>query len=253
MSEEYYKIIGPIKVRKNKLFKHIANVLSIANSALGLLAIYFLVTHPGEHRVLVAKVVILAGIFDALDGRFSRMSTEKNPFGNILDSIADGITFGVVPFLAAYSLMSNVPAYIAYPVVSFFLFCAFYRLIRFTISPTKSYFHGAPTPLPTVLIISAYAMAWPTGWIMTTLAFVSAILMISRLPFPSLKGPRDPVEEVAFLIGSIGLAGYVLIPEPWFWFFPKFFFWYVVFYYTYGMFHTAYVKKRLFSKYWEEK
>ncbi len=235
-----------------KLFKYLANISSFLNSILGMIAVYYLLTMPGEHRVLVTKIVVLAEIFDALDGRFSRMSTEPNPIGKILDSLSDGITSGLVPFLVAYSLMSGVPSLIAYLSSGFLLFASFYRLIRFTKAPTKNVFQGVPVTLPAVLFISAYAMAWPTGWYIVILCIVSGLLMMSRLPYTSLKGKRDPVEQTAFLLGSLGLALYVLLPPPWFDIFPPIFFWYVIFYYTYGLIHTVYVKKWFFPKYWED-
>ena len=252
LSEEYYKILGPIKVKKMKLFKHLANLSSFLNSVLGLIAVYYLISMPGEHRILVTKIVIFAEILDALDGRFSRMSTEPNPIGRVLDSISDGVTSGLVPFLAAFSLMGSIPRAFAYLGSGFLLFSAFYRLIRFTRAPTKSLFYGVPVTLPAVLFISAYAMAWPNGWWLFVLCLVSGSLMISTLPYPSLKGNRDPIEQTAFLIGSAGLALYVLVPPPFFNIFPVIFFWYVIFYYTYGLLHALYFKKRFFPKYWKE-
>ena len=115
-----------------------------------------------------AIAIVLAVVFDGLDGRVARMTNTSSAFGKELDSLADVITFGVAPSLLAYlwGVRQIVPS--GYPVIEWrvhhfgavvcflFLICGACRLARFNISvdpqprnpgrPGRKYFVGMPIP-----------------------------------------------------------------------------------------------------------
>lgn len=115
-----------------------------------------------------AIAIILAGVFDGLDGRIARLTNTSSAFGRELDSLADVITFGVAPSLLSYlwGVRQVVPS--GYPIIEgrlqhiggvicfLFLICGACRLARFNISidpqprnpgrPGRKYFVGMPIP-----------------------------------------------------------------------------------------------------------
>ena len=56
---------------------------------------------PGDFR-LAAILLVLAGVFDALDGFVARATNTQSRFGMQLDSIADVMNFGCAPGLLLY-------------------------------------------------------------------------------------------------------------------------------------------------------
>lgn len=112
--------------------------------------------------------IVLAAVFDGLDGRIARLTNTSSAFGRELDSLADVITFGVAPSLLAYlwGVREVVPR--GYPIIEgrvqhfgavicfLFLICGACRLARFNISvdpkprnpgrPGRKYFVGMPIP-----------------------------------------------------------------------------------------------------------
>src|SRR5580698_6309849 len=123
-----------------------------------------------------AIAIVLAGVFDGLDGRIARMTNTSSAFGKELDSLADVITFGVAPSLLAYlwgvrqlppSSHPEIEARLMHfgVVVCFlFLICGACRLARFNISvnpqprnpgrPDRKYFVGMPIPAGAGVIAS---------------------------------------------------------------------------------------------------
>jgi CDP-diacylglycerol--serine O-phosphatidyltransferase len=115
-----------------------------------------------------AIAILLAIVFDGLDGRIARLTNTSSEFGRELDSLADVITFGVAPSLLAYlwGVRQIVPS--GFPIIEsrvehfgavicfLFLICGACRLARFNISvdpqprnpgrPGRKYFVGMPIP-----------------------------------------------------------------------------------------------------------
>ncbi|WP_238785001.1 CDP-alcohol phosphatidyltransferase family protein [Blattabacterium cuenoti] len=95
-------------------------------------------------------------IFDFLDGFFSRLIKNKNTFGKELDSIADMVSFGIVPSIIVFLLLEEktpIP-FIEYSAFFISIFSA-YRLAKFNIN-SYNYNHivGLTTPLNTLFFSS---------------------------------------------------------------------------------------------------
>lgn len=133
----------------------IPNVATVFNMFLGFLAITFII--KGD-PIRAGWLVIAAGMFDAIDGKLARMIGISSKFGSEFDSLADTISFCMVPSLIVYSLyVEGLPTILA-GIISFFpLLFGTIRLARFNIlhdeSP-KNYFIGLTTPMNAGLIIS---------------------------------------------------------------------------------------------------
>lgn len=85
-----------------KLFS-IPNILTLGNLACGCLAIVFALQ---GNLFWVAYLVGIAAVLDFLDGFVARALKQFSPIGKDLDSLADMVTFGVVPGVVMFCLIS---------------------------------------------------------------------------------------------------------------------------------------------------
>jgi CDP-diacylglycerol--serine O-phosphatidyltransferase len=144
----------------------IANALTLGNLAAGLLAIP-LAMNP-ETAYLAFFLLILAAVLDFFDGMAARALGQEGPLGQELDSLADLVSFGVVPGLMWKSfveIMGYCPPTgfcINSYVWLFIPLAAAYRLARFNVQSgaTKNvHFTGVPTPL-TGLVLASFGLIY---------------------------------------------------------------------------------------------
>lgn len=214
-------------VRDMPLARLIPNALTMMALCSGLTAIRFALQEKWEAAVLA---VVIAGIFDVLDGRVARMLNITSRFGAELDSLADLISFGVAPALILYTWALKTGAGgLGWVAVLAFVVCTAMRLARFNTmldenipAWAKSYFTGVPSPggaalalLPLVAVLefgddvqlpSRYLAVW---------TIVAGGLMVSRLPTLSMKGRRVAPLWVAPIMLALCLIVAALITNPW--------------------------------------
>src|SRR5437762_4826536 len=106
----------------------IPNVLTLLALCAGMTAIRFAVNNNFE---AACYAIIVAGIFDGLDGRMARLLKSTSRFGAELDSLADFISFGVAPALVLYLWTMSALHSIGWAIVLFFAICCALRLARF--------------------------------------------------------------------------------------------------------------------------
>ena len=82
--------------------KHVPNLLTLLNLAAGTAAIVFCL--EGQWRLAV-YLVLAASLFDFLDGMAARLLNAYSATGKVLDSLADMVTFGVLPGIFIYSIV----------------------------------------------------------------------------------------------------------------------------------------------------
>mgnify|MGYP001164177318 CR=1 FL=1 len=182
--------------------KNIPNIITSMNFLLGWSSIYF--AYLGEIDWAIG-VILLASIFDYLDGFAARKLNAQSALGAQLDSFADLITFGIAPAVIVY-IVSSMSLFFHEKGLGFSLFLILglipllgaFRLARFnTVQEESSFFIGLPIPafaLITVsftwtyieynsLIVSIanYQFLFP----LTVLLF--SLLMVSKWKFLSLK------------------------------------------------------------------
>ncbi|MGB0374142.1 MAG: CDP-alcohol phosphatidyltransferase family protein [Flavobacteriaceae bacterium] len=125
--------------------KFIPNVLTLANAALGCCALFFIAILDYDTATLC---VLSAAVFDFFDGFIARTMGWTSRFGAELDSLADVISFGVVPGALATVMLSS--AQVDYPLIflGFIITLASaYRLAKYNTSENgQSYFRGLPSP-----------------------------------------------------------------------------------------------------------
>ena len=154
-------------------------------------------------------LILLACIFDLLDGRVARMGGSESPFGREFDSLADIISFGAAPaFLVHRIVLDGV--FINYPqfgwfIASIYLICGAFRLARFNCLATMpggaggggTEFLGFPIPAAAGLVASlTLYLIWledknfSTGnwrYILPVLMIFLSLMMVSQVKYPTFK------------------------------------------------------------------
>ena len=206
----------------------IPNILTLAALCSGLTSIRFAL--QGEMRLAVIAIIV-ASIFDALDGRVARRLGVTSRFGAELDSLSDFLCFGVTPALVLYLASLRDGGSLGWVVTLMFPICSALRLARFntaldadTPPPawTGSYFTGVPAPAGALLALIPLMVSfeieavWPRQPLVvgTVLVLVGG-LMVSRLPTFSFKKGRVPRHLVlpALLGAALIMGG--LASSPW--------------------------------------
>jgi CDP-diacylglycerol--serine O-phosphatidyltransferase len=186
--------------------KHIPNFFTCCNLLCGCLGL-FVVSLDAQNSLTVASYFIfLACIFDFLDGFVARLLNVTSPIGKQLDSLADCVTFGVLPSFMIHDLLTHSLDHqedsflIFLPAVSFLIaiFSAL-RLAKFNIDTRQSdSFIGLPTPANAILIASLSLIVHHTESLLILdmivnpvfligLTLVTSFLMVAELPLFSLK------------------------------------------------------------------
>ena len=82
--------------------KHIPNSITLLNLIAGCIAIIMVFSGKAW---LAGWFVIIAAVLDFIDGFMARMLNAKSELGNMLDSLADVVSFGVAPGLISYRMI----------------------------------------------------------------------------------------------------------------------------------------------------
>ena len=149
-----------------------------------------------ENRgIPAAYLVWLAGIFDFFDGFAARMLKVSSPIGKELDSLADVVSFGVLPSLVMYKLItaSTDSSFLPYIGFTIAVFSAL-RLAIFNVDETqRDSFRGLNTPANTLFITSLPLLYNHVGrWLYQTevliaITLIFSFLLVSRIQFFAFK------------------------------------------------------------------
>ena len=132
--------------------KSIPNIITLANAALGCCALFFIAVLDFDTATLC---VLLAAVFDFLDGFVARTMGWTSRFGAELDSLADVISFGVVPGALTTVMLTRLNVDYPWIFLGFIITLASaYRLAKYNTSEnSQTYFRGLPTPANALLWI----------------------------------------------------------------------------------------------------
>ena len=186
--------------------------------------------------VVAAWAIVVAGVFDLLDGRVARLVKGTSAFGEQYDSLSDLIAFGFAPACISYFWALKPFGRIGWAVTFLYLACAAIRLAKFNTltgdAESKRYFRGIPSPAAAGLIIIQILMhseyypelyksggGLPDGVLlrggMLIWTVLLSLLMVSNLRFRTFKdihftkyGPMIPLVGVALI-----LAVFMVRPE----------------------------------------
>lgn len=196
--------------------KHLPNFLTCCNLVCGCLGIIFL--WEGTN-IPTAYFVWAACIFDFFDGFAARLLKYSSPIGKELDSLADVVSFGVLPSLFMYRWLvaESHSQYLPY-IALIIAVCSALRLAIFNIDETQSdSFKGVPTPANTLFLTALPFLENSVFQIhfsyiaLTVISIVFSMLLVSRFELFALKFKNfsfaDNKLRFAFLLISVLLIG----------------------------------------------
>ncbi len=164
-----------------------ADMITLFGALLGFGSI--IMTGSGQYES--ALVLILAAVIaDAADGAVARLSG-CGILGANLDSLADVISFGVAPAVAAFIFLNEFGA-LAWASAGFFLVCGILRLARFNVSGKKDSFEGIPITsggFIVALFLLVRDQVPYAGNVLIVILFIVSLLMVSTVSYPKLKNP----------------------------------------------------------------
>ena len=189
---------------------------------------YSIIASINGDFTLAAISIMVAMLWDALDGRVARLTNTQSDFGAQYDSLADLVSFGVAPALLVYEWSLSDLGRIGWLAAFIFLACAALRLARFNTQvgiSDKRYFQGLPSPAAAGVIAS---MIWLKFWkfeyfdfgivslsyyIGVGITIVCALLMVSNVRYYSFKELDSKKASFRFLL-AIVLSLIVLLSKP---------------------------------------
>ena len=149
---------------------HVADFITLGNAACGVAGVFcamvYLATEEVQAFFVAAGLAPVAFIFDMLDGKVARARQEHSTLGRELDSLADVISFGVMP--AALAFAAGMRGGWDWAILVYFVCCGVSRLARFNVTAEAlaaggdkvKYFEGTPIPTSVVLVALLAWAAW---------------------------------------------------------------------------------------------
>ncbi|QFU85896.1 CDP-diacylglycerol--serine O-phosphatidyltransferase [Amycolatopsis sp. YIM 10] len=212
-------------VRTNPGVRLLPNAITVLALCAGLSAVQFALT--GNYAMAIASIGI-AAVLDSLDGRIARLLDATSKMGAELDSLADGISFGVAPALVLYVWHSDGER-IGWLAALVFAVCMILRLARFntllddTEQPpyAAEFFVGVPAPAGGLLVLLPLTLSlqfgegwWSAQVVVWVWTVAIAALAISRIPTLSLKTVKVAPKAVGPLLVAVGVLAATIILYP---------------------------------------
>lgn len=175
--------------------KHIPNAITCLNLFSGCIGLVY----AFDNQLIAAGYFILiSALFDFFDGMLARLLKAYSEIGKELDSLADMVSFGVLPSVIVYQLFRLAsPEQTYLPFIAFLIavFSAL-RLAKFNIDTRQTEnFIGLPTPANALLILSlphivseeAFSGYVLNPSVLVVFSIVMSLLLVAELPLFSLK------------------------------------------------------------------
>ena len=208
---------------EHPLTKFIPNLITLMSLIAGISSIKFSIQANWKLAVLM---IMLAAFFDFFDGWMARKLKKSSQFAAELDSLSDFISFGLAPSLLINLCFTHELGRIGWVISLFYIVCAALRLARFNIENMKEQskvFYGIPSPAAAgVIMIPLYlnfidqvqfTINYPL--ICAVLTTFAGIMMISRVPTPSVKNLKVKTLYFRLMIISVAIVLIFLISYFW--------------------------------------
>jgi CDP-diacylglycerol--serine O-phosphatidyltransferase len=191
---------------------------------------------PTHNLMLCGALILLAMVFDAVDGQVARITRVVSDFGAQLDSLCDLVSFGLAPAILLVKMcpqFTSKHSEVIWCVAALFACCAALRLARYNVETDQeddhTSFAGLPTPAAAATIASFAILSYALrnerallthenferydSWmqlVVPALAVVISILMVSRIPYPHpltqfLRGQRSFAQLVAIVVALMAI------------------------------------------------
>lgn len=213
--------------RNLRLLHLVPNLFTILGLCAGLTGIRYALDARWELAVLF---VVVAGVFDGLDGRSARLLKLTSKLGAELDSLADFLSFGVAPAVIVYLWTLRDVQGFGWALAMVFATCCALRLARFNSELevpdrprwTLHFFTGIPAPAAAMLALLPMMLGFASGadflrgwWLNAALMLFVACMMVSRVPTFSVKRLRVRPNLVLPTLLGCGLVIAFALAQPW--------------------------------------
>ena len=199
------------------------NMLTLIGVCIGLSSIKFALDSKFELSIIA---IIVAAVFDGLDGRIARLIKGTSKVGKELDSLTDVISFGVAPAFIMYFWSLNNLGKFGWLLCLIYIVCVTLRLARFNINSNAepswrdNFFEGVPSPAGGILVLMPLIFSLTEldifnvnyNLIVPIFFITTSFLLISKFPTYSLKRIIIPRSMTIFLLfGIVLFFGLLLI------------------------------------------
>ena len=181
---------------------------------------YVIIAATDGNYQRAAWFILLAAIFDGLDGKVARLTGTSSKFGVELDSLADVISFGVAPGVLLYLWALRPFGKLGWLAAFLYVICGALRLARFNVQVStveSRRFVGIPIPAAACIVATCVLLFYELGgtgtikmFSMVVLVFILAFLMISNVEYLSLKDP-ELFKRQPFLILVVAIMLLIVI------------------------------------------
>lgn len=175
------------------MLRHLPNLLTSCNLLCGAIGTVYVL--EGHGLFPAAYFVWLSLVFDFLDGFAARSLSVASPIGKELDSLADVISFGLLPSVLVYVLIKEQAPGSYLPYLAFIIaVCSALRLAKFNIDETQSdSFKGLPTPANALFLTGLPFLPEQIRevlfqpWPLVGVSILFSLLLVSRIDLFALK------------------------------------------------------------------
>jgi CDP-diacylglycerol---serine O-phosphatidyltransferase len=206
---------------------HLADSLSLANGSSGVAGILLLLTWDDPRALAAACALVFIGWgFDSVDGLAARGLGRPRAVGEVMDSLCDVGSFGVLPAVLltmAWVALDRFTVVGGAVIGVLFFCCVVVRLRRYTVhavseaATKRLFFEGLPSPVAAMSVAASIlaSLAEPAllAWTPFIFAGVCGPLMVSRIPFKDTPGLAVwlvralwPIPVLALLVYAAGAA-----------------------------------------------
>ena len=189
---------------------------------------YSIISSINGEFTIAAISIMIAMMWDTLDGRIARLTNTQSAFGAEYDSLADLVSFGLAPALLVYEWSLYELGRFGWLAAFVYLACAALRLARFNTQvgiADKRFFQGLPSPAAAGVIAS---MIWLKIWTFASfdsevislgyylgagITILCGLLMVSNVRYYSFKELDSKKASFRFLL-LIVLSLIILMYKP---------------------------------------
>lgn len=172
-----------------------------------------------------AIAILIANVFDVLDGRVARLTNSTSRFGIEYDSLSDLVAFGVAPGILVYRWALEPWMTWGWLAASLYVACGALRLARFNVqfdNAEKRHFVGLPIPAAAEVIATTVLLYYRFGGegethkhaIILLVTYALAALMVSNLKFFSFKETELYRRQPFWILIAVIVLLKLIIAEP---------------------------------------
>ncbi len=206
-----------------KFKNYIPNTITSMNALAGTIGVVLALQGYPDHAFLC---MLAASVFDFCDGLAARLLKAYSPMGKELDSLADMVSFGVLPTAMLIGTMQMKGAYTWTEVIPVFLaVMSALRLAKFNVDERQtSDFIGVATPTAAIICGSLcyFSMQSPvlddliaSPWFMPAIAVVLGLLLVSEIPMFGMKVAKGhkllDAKRIVFLCAIVLIVACTII------------------------------------------